>query len=237
MRLPSSMVRAGLLVIAAALLPSAVFGQVVDTRAYQLRQLAGQGLAVRGFPAEAFFILESLGDDALMAGDTIGAIESYRHAAWIAADAARGANIAFDPRIPGWRDERARVQNASDEAERVLGKAVALGGPESAEVSQLRIEREPGDREVGMEVGRVLTALGQTEMAVMVYEIIGDEALAAGDAAFAQKAFNEGSLLAYEEYLRLSFIWTPRIQGARTDFIPMRDASERLAEKAANAGG
>jgi hypothetical protein len=229
------MSRAALLMAAVILLPLSALGQGVESREYQLRQLAGQGLAVRGFTAEAFFILETLGDDALLAGDSVAAIESYRHAAWIAADAARGANIALDPRIPGWTDQRGAVRTAAAEAERVLGKAIAVGGPESAAVAPLRIERNPGDREVGMEVGRVLTALGQPEMSVMVYEIIGDEALAAGDAEFAQRAFNEGSLLAYQEYLRLSLNWTPQIQGARTDWIPMRDTSERLADKADKA--
>ena len=74
-------------------------------------------------------------------------------------------------------------------------------------------------------------------MSVMIYEIIGDEALADGDAEFAQKAYGEGLLLAYEEYLRLSLSHTPRIPGARTDWIPMQDTSERLVEKAAKAGG
>jgi hypothetical protein len=236
MRLPNFAVRAGLVVAALALLPTTILAQGVESREYQLRQLAGQGLQVRGFTAEAFYILETLGDDALLAGDTTGAIESYRHAAWIAADAARGANIAFDPRIPGWRDDRASVQTAAAEAERVLNKAVALGGDGSAAVAPRRIDADPGDWETGIEVGRVLSALGQVEMAVMVYEIVGDEALAAGDAAMAERAFNEGSLLAYEQYLRLSLNWTPRIQGARTDFIPMRDTAERLADKAERAG-
>jgi hypothetical protein len=101
----------------------------------------------------------------------------------------------------------------------------------------LRIDREEGDREVGLEVGRVLGALEQPEMAIMVYEIIGDEALADGDAEFAQRAYQEGSLLAYEEYLRLSLTYSPRIQGARTDWIPMRETSSRLADKADKAGG
>jgi len=43
--------------------------------------------------------------------------------------------------------------------------------------------------------------------------------------------------LAYEEYLRLSLIYNPKIQGTRTDWIPMRDTSSRLAEKADKAGG
>ena len=59
----------------------------------------------------------------------------------------------------------------------------------------------------------MLSALGQPEMAIMAYEIIGDEALADGDAEFAERAFREGSLLAYEEYLRLSLTYSPRIQG------------------------
>jgi len=237
MRVPKPMVRAVLLMAAVVLLPKPTLGQGVDSHQYQLRQLAGHGLAVRGYPAEAFYILDGLGDYSLAAGDTAAAIEAYRYAAWIAADAARGANIALDPRIPGWVDQRASVKNAAAEAERVLNKAVAAGGPESAAVAPLRIDLDPGDWEVGMEVGRVLTAIGEPEMSVMVYEIIGDEALAAGDAESAQKAYGEGSLLAYQEYLRLSLTYTPQIQGSRTDWIPMRDTSERLAEKADKAGG
>ena len=237
MRVPKPMVRAVLLMAAVVLLPKPTLGQGVDSHQYQLRQLAGHGLATRGYLAEAFFILEDLGDYSLAAGDTVGAIEAYRYAAWIAADAARGANVDFNPRIQGWVDKSASVKNAAAEAERVLNKAVAVGGPESAAVAPLRIDLDPGDWEVGLEVGRVLSALEQPEMSIMVYEIIGDEALADGDAEFAQKAYQEGSLLAYEEYLRLSLTYTPRIQGARTDWIPMRDTSSRLAEKADKAGG
>ncbi len=236
MRVANPTLRAVLLVAAVVLLPQSALGQGVDSHQYQLRQLAGHGLAIRGYSAEAFFILEDLGDYSLEAGETAAAIEAYRYAAWIAADAARGANVPFNPRIQGWRDDRASTRTAAAEAERVLNKGIAAGGPESAAVAPLRIDREPGDREVGLEVGRVLSALGQPEMAIMAYEIIGDEALADGDAEFAERAFREGSLLAYEEYLRLSLTWTPRIQGSRTDWIPMRDTAARLAEKADNAG-
>ena len=63
-----------------------------------------------------------------------------------------------------------------------------------------------------------------------------DEALADGDAEFASKAYREGSLLAYEEYLRLSLNHDPRNPLARMEFIPMRDSAERLSEKADKAG-
>ena len=146
MRVTDPMLRAVLLVAAVVLLPQSVLGQGVDSHQYQLRQLAGHGLAIRGYSAEALFILEDLGDYSLEAGETAAAIEAYRYAAWIAADAARGANVTFDPRIQGSLDDRASVQTAAAEAERVLNKAVAAGGPESAAVAPLRIDREPGDR-------------------------------------------------------------------------------------------
>lgn len=232
----SQLVRAVLLMATVVLLPQSALGQGVDSDQYQMRQLASHGLAVRGYLSEAFFILDELGDYSLAAGDTAAAIEAYRHAAWIAADAARGANVSFNPGIRGWVDESEPVRSAAAAAERVLSKAIALGGPESAAVAPLRSDADLEDREVGLEVGRILHALGQPEMAIRMFEIVGDEALAGGDAEFAGRAYREGWLLAYEEYLRLSLQYNPMIQATRTNFIPMRDAAARLAEKANDAG-
>ncbi len=214
------------------LLPQSVLGQ--GWTATNIRCASWQ-VTVRGYLSEAFFILDELGDYSVAAGDTAGAIEAYRHAAWIAAEAARGANVRFNPKILGWADESERVRSAVATAERVLSKAVALGGPESAAVAPLRIDRNLEDWGVGLEVGRILHALGQPETAIRMFEIVGDEALAGGDAELAERAYREGWLLAYEEYLRLSLQYNPMIQATRTNFIPMRNAAARLAEKAKEA--
>ncbi len=155
----SRFVKAAVVLVAAvALLPASVLGQGAQGEKYQLRRLAGHGLYARDYPAEAFFILEELGDNALASGDTAGAIQAYHDAAWIAGQAAKEADAMFDPKTIGVGVDY-RPKAAAQEAQRILEKAMAIGGSGTAELAPLTLDRDLEDREVGMEIGRVLYAI------------------------------------------------------------------------------
>jgi hypothetical protein len=177
----SRFVKAAVVLVAAvALLPASVLGQGAQGEKYQLRRLAGHGLYARDYPAEAFFILEELGDNALASGDTAGAIQAYHDAAWIAGQAAKEADAMFDPKTIGVGVDY-RPKAAAQEAQRILEKAMAIGGSGTAELAPLTLDRDLEDREVGMEIGRVLYAIERPYLSTLVFEIVGDQALASGN--------------------------------------------------------
>ncbi len=222
---------------AVALVPPTAFGQTSDSDNYQLRRLAGHGLYARGYPAEAFFILDALGDNALAAGDTAGAIQAYHDAAWIAGDEAKKADAMFDPKMVGVGADRS-PKPAAVESQRVLGKATAIGGSDSPEMAPLQLNRDPQEAEVGLDVGRVLDALGEPYLATLVFEIIGDEELASGNADLAERAYREGWYVANEEYMRRELSNDPKQIGiAGPNVEGFQQTAERLDEKARKAGG
>lgn len=226
--------KATLLMATAVLLPVSALAQGADSDQYQLRRLAGHGLYTRDYAAEAFFILEELGDHALVAGDTAGAIQAYHDAAWIAGQAAEGPTSTFNPRILGYASRTPK--RATAEGQRVLEKAVALGGSDSPEMAPLKVDRDLKDREVGLEIGYILDAIDRPQLAALVFEILGDEAIERGDTEFGERAYRAGWVVAHEEYLRLQLSYDPRIPAAQKAFVEMQETSDRLLEKANNAG-
>ena len=223
-----------LTVLAVAFLPVSAPAQTADSDQYQLRKLAGLGLFNRGYPAEGFFILEELGDAALAAGDTAGAIEAYHDAAWIAGDVARTSAAPFTPAVLGYGLGQ-RGRTAAGEFERVLGKAQALGGSDQAVVTPLRLDRDLNDRAVGLEVARILSALERPLLAVTVYEIIGDDALEEGDAEFAERAYIEGAAVASEVAMERSLSYQPTLMFSESDFQMISERAQRLEQKAVSA--
>ncbi len=233
----SRVTKAAVLLAVVVLVPASALGQGSESDKYQLRRLAGHALYAREYPAEAFFILEELGDHALAGGDTAGAIQAYHDAGWIAGDAAKKADAMFDPKIIGV-GVNVSPRRAALEAQRVLGKATAIGGSDSPQMAPLQLDRDPEDTEVGLQVGRVLYAIGRPQLSTLVFEIVGDEALASGDPELAEKAYGEGWFVAYEEYLRRSMAYDPKQIGiAQPNFEGFKAIADRLQEKAAKAGG
>ena len=229
--------KAAVLLAVVVLVPASALGQRSESDKYQLRRLAGHALYAREYPAEAFFILEELGDHALAGGDTAGAIQAYHDAAWIAGDAAKKADAMFDPKMIGV-GVNVSPRRAALEAQRVLGKATAIGGSDSPQMAPLQLDRDPEDTEVGLQVGRVLYAIGRPQLSTLVFEIVGDEALASGDPELAEKAYGEGWFVAHEEYLRRSMAYDPKQIGiAQPNFEGFKAIADRLQEKAAKAGG
>jgi hypothetical protein len=225
------------LVAAVALLPASVLGQGAQGEKYQLRRLAGHGLYARDYPAEAFFILEELGDNALASGDTAGAIQAYHDAAWIAGQAAKEADAMFDPKTIGVGVDY-RPKAAAQEAQRILEKAMAIGGSGTAELAPLTLDRDLEDREVGMEIGRVLYAIERPYLSTLVFEIVGDQALASGNNDLAERAFREGWFVAHEEYMRRNLTYDPKQVGvAQRTYEGFKQVAERLEEKADKAAG
>jgi len=225
------------LVAAVALLPASVLGQGAQGEKYQLRRLAGHGLYARDYPAEAFFILEELGDDALAAGDTAGAIKAYNDAAWIADQAAKEADAMFDPKTIGVGVDY-RPKAAAQEAQRILEKAIAIGGSDTPEMAPLKLDRDLEDREVGMEIGRVLNAIERPYLSTLVFELVGDQALASDNNDLAERAYREGWYVAYEEYMRRKLTYDPKQIGvAQRTYEGFEQVAERLQEKAAKAAG
>jgi hypothetical protein len=234
----SRFVKAAVVLVAAvALLPVSVLGQETYSERYQLRRMAGHGLYARDYPAEAFFILEELGDHSLAAGDTAGAIQAYHDAAWIAGDAARQADATFDPKTIGVGvDYRPRA--AAQEAQRVLEKAIAIGGSDSPEMAPLELSRDLEDREVGMEIGRILGAITRPHLAVLVFELVGDNALASGNNDLAERAYREGWFVAHEEFMRRNLTFDPKQVGvAQRTYEGFGQIADRLQEKADKAAG
>ena len=220
-----------------ALVPTTAIGQGMESDQYQLRRLAGHALFARDYPAEAFFILEELGDNALAAGDTAGAIQAYHDAAWIAGDAAKQMDAMFDPKTIGVGADY-KPRRAAREAERVLQKAIALGGSDSPQMAPLRLDRNPEDREVGMEVGRILDAINRPYLSTLVFEIVGDNAMASGNSELAERAYREGWFVANEEYMRRELTYDPKQIGiARPNVEGFQQTAQRLQEKADKAGG
>jgi hypothetical protein len=232
----SRFVRAAVVFVAAVgLLPASVLGQAQGEK-YQLRRLAGHGLYARGYPAEAFFILEELGDHALTAADTAGAIQAYNDAAWIASEAAKEADAMFDPKTIGVGvDHRPRA--AAQEAQRVLQKAIAIGGSGTPELAPLKLDRDLEDREVGMEIGRLLSAMERPYLSTLVFEIVGDQALASGNNDLAERAYREGWYVAHEEYMRRALSYDPKQIGiAQRNIEGFQQVAKRLQDKAEKAG-
>ncbi len=228
--------KAAVLLAAVIFVPASALGQGSESDKYQLRRLAGHALYARDYPAEAFFILEELGDHALAGGDTAGAIQAYHDAAWIAGDAAKKADAVFDPKMIGVGAD-VSPKRAALEAQRVLGKATAIGGSDSPEMAPLRLDRDPADSEVGMDVGRVLNAIDRPSLSTLVFEIVGDEALSSGNLELAEKAYGEGWFVAYEEYMRRSLAYDPKQIGiAQPNFEGFKQVADRLREKADKAG-
>jgi hypothetical protein len=234
----SRFVKAAVVLVAAvALLPASVLGQGAQGEKYQLRRLAGHGLYARDYPAEAFFILEELGDNALASGDTAGAIQAYHDAAWIAGQAAKEADAMFDPKTIGVGVDY-RPKAAAQEAQRILEKAMAIGGSGTAELAPLTLDRDLEDREVGMEIGRVLYAIERPYLSTLVFEIVGDQALASGNNDLAERAFREGWFVAHEEYMRRNLSYDPKQVGvAQRTYEGFKQVAERLEEKADKAAG
>ena len=234
----SRFVKAAVVLVAAvALLPASVLGQDAQGENYQLRRLAGHGLYARDYPAEAFFILEELGDDALAAGDTAGAIKAYNDAAWIADQAAKEADAMFDPKTIGVGVDY-RPKAAAEEAKRILEKAIAIGGSDTPEMAPLKLDRDLEDREVGMEIGRVLNAIERPYLSTLVFELVGDQALASDNNDLAERAYREGWYVAYEEYMRRKLTYDPKQIGvAQRTYEGFEQVAERLQEKAAKAAG
>lgn len=223
--------------VAVALVPPTVFGQTSDSDNYQLRRLAGHGLYARGYPAEAFFILDALGDNALAAGDTAGAVQAYHDAAWIAGEEAKKADAMFDPKMIGVGADRG-PKPAAAEAQRALGKATAIGGSDSPRMAPLELNRDPEEGEVGMDVGRVLDAIGEPYLSTLVFEIVGDQALASGNADLAERAYREGWYVAHEEYMRRELSYDPKQIGiAGPNVEGFEQTAARLDEKARKAAG
>lgn len=227
--------KATLLMAAAVLSPVCALAQGMDSDQYQLRRLAGHGLYTRDYAAEGFFILEELGDNALAVGDTVGAIQAYHDAAWIAGHAAKGPTSTFNPRVLGYASRTPK--RATAEGQRVLEKAVALGGSDSPEMAPLKVDRDLQNREVGLEIGYILDAISRPQLAALVFEILGDEALERGEAEFGERAYRAGWAVAYEEYLRLNLNYNVQIPASQKAFVEMQETSARLLEKAKNAGG
>jgi hypothetical protein len=224
-------------VAAAVISPASTFGQASNTENYQLRRLAGHGLFARDYPAEAFFILEELGDDALASADTAGAIQAYHDAAWIAGQAALEADAMFDPKTVGVGVDY-RPRQAAREAERVLGKAMAIGGSDQPQMAPLQLNRDLEAREVGMEIGRILAAISRPHLAVLVFELVGDQAAASGNNDLAARAYREGWYVAHEEFLRRNVIFDPKQVGvAQRTYEGFEAIAERLDEKANKAAG
>ncbi len=233
----SRVTKAAVFLAAVALVPASALGQEAESDKYQLRRLAGHALYARDYPAEAFFILEELGDQALAGGDTVGAIQAYHDAAWIAGDAAKQADAMFDPKTIGV-GVNVSPKRAAVEAQRVLGKATAIGGSDSPQMAPLQLDRDPEDTEVGIQVGRVLWAIGRPHLSTLVFEIVGDEALASGNLELAEKAYSEGWFVAYEEYMRRSLAYDPKQIGiAGPNIEGFKQVADRLQEKANKAGG
>jgi predicted negative regulator of RcsB-dependent stress response len=234
----SRFVKAAVVLVAAvALLPVSALGQSTQAEKYQLRRMAGHGLYARDYPAEAFFILEELGDHALAAGDTAGAIQAYHDAAWIAGDEAKKRDAMFDPKTIGVGvDHRPRA--AAEEAQRVLEKAIAIGGSDSPQMAPLELSRDLEDREVGMEIGRILYAITRPHLAILVFELVGDQALASGNNDLAERAYREGWFVAHEEFLRRNLIFDPKQVGvAQRTYEGFNQIADRLQEKADKAAG
>ena len=232
----SRITHVALVLVAVALVPTAALGQAQGEK-YQLRRMAGHGLYARDYPAEAFFILEELGDHALAAGDTAGAIQAYHDAAWIAAEEARKADVTFDPKTIGVGVDY-RPRRAATEAQRVLGKATALGGSDSPQMAPLKLDRDLEDRDVGMEIGRVLYAIDRPHLSVLVFELVGDQALASGDNDLAERAYREGWFVAHEEFLRRNLTFNPgQVGHAQRTYEGFEAIASRLKEKADKAGG
>lgn len=234
----SRFVKAAVVLVAAvALLPVSVLGQDTYEEKYQLRRMAGHGLYARDYPAEAFFVLEELGDDALAAGDTAGAIQAYHDAAWIAGQAAKEADAMFDPKTIGVGVDY-RPKAAAQEAQRILEKAIAIGGSDTPEMAPLELSRDLEDREVGMEIGRILDALTRPHLAVLVFELVGDNALASGNNDLAERAYREGWFVAHEEFLRRNLTFDPKQVGvAQRTYEGFGQIADRLQEKADKAAG
>lgn len=234
----SRFVKAAVLLVAAvALLPASVLGQDAQGENYQLRRLAGHGLYARDYPAEAFFILEELGDNALTAGDTAGAIQAYNDAAWIASEAAKEANAMFDPKTIGVGVDY-RPKAAAQEAQRMLEKSIAIGGSDTPEMAPLKLDRDLEDREVGMEIGRLLDAMGRPYLSTLVFELVGDNALASGENDLAERAYREGWYVANEEHMRRELSYDPKQIGvAQRTYEGFQQVAERLQEKAVKAAG
>ncbi len=234
----SRFVKAAVVLVAAvALLPVSVLGQDTYDEKYQLRRMAGHGLYARDYAAEAFFILEELGDHSLAAGDTAGAIQAYHDAAWIAGQAAKEADAMFDPKTIGVGVDY-RPKAAAREAQRILEKAIAIGGSDTAEMAPLVLSRDLEDREVGMEIGRILDALTRPHLAVLVFELVGDNALASGDNDLAERAYREGWFVAHEEFLRRNLTFDPKQVGvAQRTYEGFGQIADRLQEKADKAAG
>ena len=234
----SRFVKAAVVLVAAVvLLPASVIGQDAEGEHYQLRRLAGHGLYARDYPAEAFVILEELGDDAFAAGDTAGAIKAYNDAAWIAGQAAKEAGATFDPKMIGVGVDHP-PKAAAQEAHRVHEKAIAIGGSDTPEMAPLKLDRNLEDREVGMEIGRLLGAMERPYLATLVFELVGDNALASGNNDLAERAYREGWYVAHEEYMRRALSYDPKQIGiAQRNIEGFQQVAERLQEKADKAGG
>ena len=234
----SQVAQSAILLAAVALAPASALAQGSESGdKYQLRRLAGHVLYAHGYAAEGFLVLEELGDHALTAGDTAGAIQAYHDAAWIAADAARELDATFDPKTIGVGVDR-RPRAAAQEAQRVLGKATAIGGADSPQTGGLQIDRNVEELGIGIEVGRVLYAINRPHLAVMVYEKVGDGAVAIGDNARAERAYREGSWVARDAAITRNMAYDPKQIGiANPNFEAWESIASRLDEKANNAEG
>jgi hypothetical protein len=143
----------------------------------------------------------------------------------------------FDPKTIGVGVDR-RPRAAAQEAQRVLEKAIAIGGSGTPEMAPLELDRNLEEREVGMEIGRVLYAIERPYLSTLVFELVGDNALASGDNDLAERAYQEGWFVAHEEFLRRNLTFDPKQVGvAQRTYEGFKQVAERLQAKAAKAAG
>ncbi len=103
-------------------------------------------------------------------------------------------------------------------------------------MAPLMLDRDLEDREVGMEIGRLLAAMERPYLSTLVFEIVGDNALASGNNDLAERAYQEGWYVAYEEYMRRNLTYDPKQVGvAQRTYEGFEQVAERLQEKAAKA--
>lgn len=203
---------------------------------YTVRRLAGHVLYAHDLPAEAFVVLEELGDQALAAGDPSGAIQAYYDAAWIAGEEATELDRKFNPTIIGVGADR-RPKSAWEATRRVLTKAKNAGGSDSPQLAALNTDRAMTGYEMRLEVGLVLNAVGKPDFAIMILEKLGDDSLAQGDNAGAGVAYHEALYIAHEGDMRRRVAYDPKLIGIAQVSEGFKNVATRLVGKVKEAEG
>ncbi len=235
------MMKSVVLLGAVALVPASALaqaGEEAETAAdnYELRRLAGHVLYAYDLPAEAFIVLEDLGDQALAAGDASGAIQAYYDAAWIAGEEATELNRKFNPTIVGVGAEQ-RPKSAREAARRVFTKAKNAGGSDSPQLAALKIDPAMTGYEMRLDAGLVLNAVGQLDFAIMILEKLGDDSLAQGDNAGAGLAYREALYIAHAGDMRRRVTYDPKQIGIAQVGEGFKNIANRLVDKVREAEG